>query len=138
MELYHAFVGGCIVLGFEANDELRINSWLRSSGHVSCLRFLDMGRDILYSTCGRRTIFGENGIVRTPNSVLMNIAIRLFNNSGNISTFRPVLMDMTEAVAAAQPISDPTVDALRLFNLFYCIYEVLLRCEEEGVDERDD
>ncbi|KAJ3140380.1 hypothetical protein HK100_010064 [Physocladia obscura] len=143
MELYQLFVDGCVVLGFEANevdttiDELQINSWLRS-GHMAEICFLDMGRDILYSTCGRQTIFGESGIVVTPNSVLTSIVTRLFENGGNSSSFRPILTDMTDDVAAAQPISDPTADAMRLFNLFYCIYEVLLRFEEEGVDESDD
>ncbi|KAI8621310.1 hypothetical protein BC830DRAFT_277005 [Chytriomyces sp. MP71] len=74
-------------------------------------------------------------VVRTPNSVLTSIATRLFKNGGNLSTFRPALTDMTEAIAAAQPISDPTVDALRFSNLFYCIYKVLLRYEDQGVEE---
>ncbi|KAJ3003306.1 UNVERIFIED_CONTAM: hypothetical protein HDU68_005756 [Siphonaria sp. JEL0065] len=131
MALYEEFVDGCTVLGFEANDELRINRWLHS-GSVGSLKFLDIGRSISYSTHGGLSIFGEHGIVKTPDSVLMNIVNRLFQNGRHSSSFKPVLMDMTYEVAAKQPISDPTVDAMRLFNLFYCLYEVLLRYHDEG------
>jgi hypothetical protein len=135
MALYVEFVDGCTVLGFEANDELRINSWLRS-GSVGSLKFLDMGRTISYSTHGALSIFGEHGIVKTPDSKLTNIVTSLFENGEHASLFKPLLMDMTYEVAAKQPISDPTVDAMRLFNLFFCLYEVLLRYHDEGdVDE---
>ncbi|KAJ3411069.1 hypothetical protein HDV05_002768 [Chytridiales sp. JEL 0842] len=93
-----------------------------------------MGRTISYSTHGALSIFGEHGIVKTPDSVLTNIVKRLFENGEHASLFKPVLMDMTYEVAAKQPISDPTVDAMRL--LFFCLYEVLLRYHDEGdVDE---
>ncbi|KAJ3093257.1 hypothetical protein HK100_006732 [Physocladia obscura] len=72
MALYAEFVGGCTVLGYEANDELRINSWLRSEG-VEPLTFLDLGCDIMYSTNRAVSVFGEHGIVKTPNSVLTSI-----------------------------------------------------------------
>ncbi|KAJ3014540.1 UNVERIFIED_CONTAM: hypothetical protein HDU68_000231, partial [Siphonaria sp. JEL0065] len=60
---------------------------------------------------------------------------RDFDNNGLYRNFRLVLTDMTETIAAAQPIIDLTVDALRLFNLYYCVYEVLLRYEPDGVGE---
>ncbi|KAJ3124406.1 hypothetical protein HK100_011246 [Physocladia obscura] len=128
MALYVEFVDGCIVLGFEGNDELRINSWLRSGCVVP--------RTISYSTHGALSIFGEHGIVKTPDSVLTNIVKRLFEDGEHAGLVKPVLMDMTCEVAAKQPISDPTVDAMRLFNLIFCLYEVLLRYHDEGdVDE---
>jgi hypothetical protein len=64
--------------------------------------------------------------VQTPDATITNIESALFYNSYQSNRFKPLLTDMTVEVAADQPTSDPTVDAMRLFNLFYFLSELLV------------
>jgi hypothetical protein len=91
-----------------------------------------MGRGVSYATHGRRSLFGPNGIIRTPDAILTNIESALFCNAYESNHFKPLLRDMTVEVAAQQPSSDPTVDAMRLFNLFYLLSELFALWKKEG------
>ncbi|KAJ3126954.1 hypothetical protein HK100_010004 [Physocladia obscura] len=118
------WVDDCTLIEYAGCDSLRINSWLLLD-NIGSLPFIDLGSKVCYSTYGHPSIFGPTGIVKIPDGVLTNIVKRLFTNHEHISILQPYLKDMSYEVAEAQPVSDPTVDAMRLFNLFYCLHEVL-------------